>query len=96
MAAGQALQNICLVSRGGGSGSGCLRLTYWILVFSASQLLLCLLPDINSLSVVTALGAATTLGFSVLATAGAAVQGEAVSALAGGSGACAGRTLLQC
>ena len=39
------------------------------------QLLLCLLPDINSLGAVTALGAATTLGFSALATAGAAAHG---------------------
>lgn len=81
--AGQALQSTCLAlhSSGGsgvasGSGSGaCLRLTHWIFIFSASQLLLCLLPDINSLGAVTALGAATTVGFSVLATVGAALHG---------------------
>jgi hypothetical protein len=60
-----------------GGGAGCLRLTYWILIFSASQLGLCLLPDINSLKLVSALGAATTLGFSALATVGAALHGEA-------------------
>ncbi|KAL4421336.1 hypothetical protein ABPG75_010627 [Micractinium tetrahymenae] len=79
---GQALQSICLATRGSGGGAdpasaGCLRLTWWILIFSASQLLLCLLPDINSLTAVTALGAATTLGFSALATVGAAVHGRA-------------------
>lgn len=80
---GQALQSICLAASGGGAGSGaqpdsagCLRLTWWILIFSASQLLLCLLPDINSLTAVTALGAATTLGFAVLATVGSALHGE--------------------
>lgn len=79
---GQALQSICLTARGSGNNSGdeptttgCLRLTWWILIFSASQLVLCLLPDINSLTAVTALGAATTLGFAVLATVGAAVHG---------------------
>ncbi|PSC77053.1 Lysine histidine transporter 1 [Micractinium conductrix] len=84
---GQALQSICLVARAGGAAApaagtaaataaGCLRLSHWILIFSASQLLLCLLPDINSLGAVTALGAATTLGFSALATAGAAAHGR--------------------
>lgn len=71
--AGQALQSLCRANRG--DGGGCLSLTAWILIFSASQLLLCLLPDINSLMAVTALGAATTLGFSVLATVGSALQG---------------------
>ncbi len=82
---GQALQSICLAARGAGSrggddpaSAGCLRLTWWILIFSASQLVLCLLPDINSLTAVTALGAATTLGFAGLATVGAAVHGEAL------------------
>lgn len=70
---GQALQSLCKANRG--DGGGCLSLTAWILIFSASQLLLCLLPDINSLTAVTAMGAATTLGFSVLATVGSAVQG---------------------
>ncbi len=70
---GQALQSLCQANRGG--GGGCLSLTAWILIFSASQLLLCLLPDINSLTAVTAVGAATTLGFSVLATVGSAIQG---------------------
>lgn len=40
------------------------------------ELLLCLLPDINSLAAVAAIGAATTLGFSVLATVGSALQRE--------------------
>ncbi|KAL4424863.1 hypothetical protein ABPG77_011113 [Micractinium sp. CCAP 211/92] len=81
---GQALQSICLAARGAGGGggddpssAGCLRLTWWILIFSASQLVLCLLPDINSLTTVTALGAVTTLGFAGLATVGSAVHGRA-------------------
>ena len=56
---GQALQSLCLTLSPSG---GCLKLTWWIAIFSASQLLLCMLPDINSLGAVTALGAATTLG----------------------------------
>lgn len=43
--AGQALQTLCHTLSG--SGGGCLRLTWWIFIFSASQLLLCLLPDIS-------------------------------------------------
>lgn len=43
--AGQALHSLCHTLSG--SGGGCLRLTWCILIFSSSQLLLCLLPDIN-------------------------------------------------
>lgn len=70
--AGQALQSLCTAL----SSGGCLSLTAWILIWSSTQLLLCLLPDINSLTAVTAMGAATTLGFSVLATVGSALKGE--------------------
>ena len=40
--AGQALQSLCVAL-----GGSCLRLTWWILVFSAAVAVLCLLPDIN-------------------------------------------------
>ena len=61
--------------RSGGGTAGCLRLTWWIFILSAAQLLFRLLPDINFLASVTALGAATNLGFSALATVGAALHG---------------------
>eukprot|EP00887_Chlorella_sp_A99_P002263 scaffold10.g2263.t1 len=69
---GQALHSLCLANR----AAGCPRLAWWTVAFSASQLLLCLLPDINSLRLVTALGAATSLGFSTLATVGSLLRGQ--------------------
>ena len=68
--AGQTLRSICTTF-----SASCLRLPAWIAIYSAGQCLLCLLPDINSLAAVTALGAATTLAFSLLATVGAAMHG---------------------
>ena len=92
MVAGQSLQAVCLTL----SGGGCLQLSYWILIFSASQLLLCLLPDINSLAAVTALGAATTLAFSLLATLGSALHGGCGRRGVGVGWACTGANRPAC
>lgn len=73
---GQALHNICqAATQQQQDGSSCLSLTAWTLIFSASQLLLVLLPDVSNLSSIAAVGAATSLGYAALATIGAAVHG---------------------
>lgn len=73
--AGQALQALCATATGGSAGGGCPILTAWTLIFSACLLLFCVLPDMSSLSAVTLLGAGTTVAYSALATAGAALHG---------------------
>lgn len=74
VAAGQALRGACLATSS--DGSGCLRLSWSILVFSAAQLPLVLLPDISSLSLVATAGAITSFGFTILATVGAVLHGR--------------------
>ncbi|GAB4814066.1 hypothetical protein N2152v2_001112 [Parachlorella kessleri] len=72
--AGQALRGVCTsLSTQGDCGIG---LSVWIVVFSSAHLALALLPDISSIAWVNALGALMTIGFSVLATIGAALAGR--------------------
>jgi hypothetical protein len=80
--AGQSLHGIC-AALAAERGSGCgVSLSVWIVVFSSAHLVLALLPDISSISWVTALGALMTLGFSLLATLGAAMAGMCTAVLA--------------
>lgn len=74
--AGQALLGICTTL----AGPGCsVSLSVWIVIFSSVHLLLALLPDISALKGINALGAATTVTFSLLATIGAALQGACLA-----------------
>ncbi|KAK2076912.1 hypothetical protein QBZ16_005140 [Prototheca wickerhamii] len=77
---GQALQSIyataCAAAHSG-SGAACSALlSPWIAAFAGLQLLLAPLPDVASLAPVQALGAATSLAFCALATAGALLRGR--------------------
>ena len=72
--AGQALRGVCTSLSGQGGCS--VGLSVWIVVFSSAHLALVLLPDISSIAWVNALGALMTVGFSVLATIGAAMAGR--------------------
>ena len=71
--AGQALRGVCNSLSGEGGCS--IGLSVWIVVFSSAHLALALLPDISAIAWVNALGALMTVGFSVLATIGAAMAG---------------------